>query len=151
MAIQKTGATIASEKFSARLSIAARATPAASSACGVAADDVRDCGAAGGDAAVFERGRHVRDVPVQASLRDQRAGDEAGDENPERQAQQRALARPRQCAPTMPSRISTATMPAARAALAVLAVSRLSHRSSASIRRPIQVTGWPIARCKRSG
>ena len=70
MAIQKTGATIASEKFSARLSIAARATPAASSVVGVAADDVRHRVAAGGDAVRFERGGDVGDMAVQAALRD---------------------------------------------------------------------------------
>ena len=53
-------------------------------------------------------------------------------------------------APTTTIRISTATMPAARRARAPI-VSRLSNRSSAPIKRPIQVTGWPIARATRSG
>ena len=77
MAIHSTGATIASEKFSARLSIAARATPASSSAA-VSRPTICDTArAAGGDAVGLKRGGDIRDVPVQAALRDQGAGEQA--------------------------------------------------------------------------
>ena len=39
--------------------------------CGIAADDVRYCGAAGGEVVGFERDGDIGDVPVQAALRDQ--------------------------------------------------------------------------------
>ena len=52
--------------------------------------------------------------------------------------------------PTAAMRIRTATVPAIRRA-AGGAVSRLRPRSSAPIKAPIQVTGWPIARTKGSG
>ena len=76
MTSHSTGATIASEKFSARLSIAARATPASSSAGGIAADDMRYRGAAGGEAAVFRARRRHRRRAGAGSLRDQGAGQE---------------------------------------------------------------------------
>ncbi len=43
---------------------------------GIAADDVRYCGAAGGEVAGLKRGGDIGDVPVQAALRDQGAGDQ---------------------------------------------------------------------------
>ncbi len=91
MASHSTGATTASEKFSARLSIAARATPAWSSAA-VSRPTMCDTAARlGGEVAGFERGGDIGDVPVQAALRDQGAGDQRDDENAERQAQQCVL------------------------------------------------------------
>ena len=58
---------------------------------GIAADDVRDCGAAGFDASLLQRNGDIRHVPVQASLRDQRAGEEANGEETEGKAQKLAL------------------------------------------------------------
>ena len=58
---------------------------------GVAADDVRDRRAAGGDAALFERARDIGDMPVQAPLGDKCAGEEPDRKNPEGQTQQRVL------------------------------------------------------------
>ena len=91
MASHSTGATTASEKFSARLSIAARATPAWSSA---AVSRPTMCDTAARPAArspCLERGGDIGDMPVQAALRDQGAGHQRDDENAERQAQQRVL------------------------------------------------------------
>ena len=133
MAIQKTGATTASEKFSARLSIAARATPAASRVCGVAPDDVRDCLAAGGDAVRCQRSRHIGDMAVQAALRDQRAGEKRRGQNTKRQAQQCGLHQERG-APTMASRITTAATPAAR---------RVDARRAVAIERAVQPCDQP--------
>ena len=58
---------------------------------GIAADNVRYCGAAQGEVAGLERGGDIGDVPVQAALREQSAGDQRDDENAERQAQQCVL------------------------------------------------------------
>ena len=51
----------------------------------IAADDLGDRGAAGDDAALFQRGGDIGDVPVQAALRDQRAGDDGDGDQSERQ------------------------------------------------------------------
>ena len=91
MASQKIGATTASEKFSARLSMAARATPACIERLGIAADDVRHRSAAGFGASLLQRNGDIRHVPVQASLRDQCAGEEANGEETEWKVQKLAL------------------------------------------------------------
>ena len=65
-----------SEKFSARLSIAARATPASSSGRRVAADDHRDGFAAGIQPAGLQRVGDRADVIMQAALREQAGGGE---------------------------------------------------------------------------
>ena len=91
MASHNTGATTASEKFSARLSIAARATPAASSAA-VSRPTMCDTAARPASRSVgFERGCDIGDMPVQAALRDQRACRERNDENAEWQTEEFAL------------------------------------------------------------
>ena len=98
MTIQMTGATTASEKFSARLSIAARATPAASSSA-VSRPTMRDTAiAAGGNAVLVERGCDIRHVPVETALCDEAAGDETRGNNPERQPQQLMLDHQSDCA-----------------------------------------------------
>ena len=91
MASQSTGATTPSEKFSARLSMAARATPASSSVCGIAADDMRHRGAAGGEAVVLQaRWRHRPRAGAGCVVRS-RCRREARTAMPERQAKQRVL------------------------------------------------------------
>ena len=65
---------------------------------GIAADDLRDCGAAADDAALFQRVGDIGDVPVQAALRDQGAGDDGDGDQSERQAQQLALDNEGDCA-----------------------------------------------------
>ena len=55
----------------------------------IAADDVRNCDASGFNAVHFERGRDIGDVPVQAALRNQGAGEDRGSEEPEGNAKQR--------------------------------------------------------------
>ena len=55
-------------------------------AVGVAADDVCDCRAAGGNAVFFQRRCDIGDMPMQASLRDQRAGEDANSENSKRRS-----------------------------------------------------------------
>ena len=151
MAIQKTGATIAVGEI-LRQAFDRRARDAGLvELVGVAADDLRHRLAAGVEAVRFERGRDVGDMAVQASLRDRacwqraprprcRTADAASRLDEERkhaddgeQDQQRA---------------SNARGPPR---LRIVAVSRLSARSSHAIRRPIQVTGWPIARSKLAG
>ena len=91
MAIQKAGATIAVGEI-LRQAFDRRARDAGLvELFGIAADDMRDRLAAGGDAVRFERGRDVGDMAVQASLRDERAGDERRGQNAERQTQQCGL------------------------------------------------------------
>ena len=90
MTIQTTGATTPSEKFSARLSIAARATPASIERRGVAADNVRHRGAPGVEAVTVERLRDRGDVAVEAALREQSAGDDRGRQDSERNDTQAA-------------------------------------------------------------
>ena len=58
---------------------------------GVAADNLGDRGAAGNDAALFQRGGDVGDVLVQAALRDQGAGDDGCGDQSKWQAKQFAL------------------------------------------------------------
>ena len=74
MASHRTGATMPSEKFSARLSMAAREMPAASSAA-VSRPTMCDTATrAAVDVSLAERDGDVRHVPMQAALRDQCAG-----------------------------------------------------------------------------
>ena len=71
--------------------MAARATPAASS---VAVSRPTICATAARPAAtpsLLERGGDIRDMPVQAALREQGAGEKTGGKNPERQTQQLVL------------------------------------------------------------
>ena len=91
MSIHSTGATTPSEKFSARLSMAARATPASSSAS-VSRPTMCDTASAPAlGARLLERIGNTRHVFVQASLRYQRAGQEPHADQPERQQQKPAL------------------------------------------------------------
>ena len=79
MAIQNAGATTPSEKFSARLSIAARATPASSRRAGLRPTILRHRAAAGIEAAGFQRVGDGADMVVQAALRGQGGGGEDQD------------------------------------------------------------------------
>ena len=58
---------------------------------GIAADNLGDRGAAGDDAALLQRGGDIGDVLVQATLRDQGAGDDGDNDQSERQAKKFAL------------------------------------------------------------
>ena len=91
-----TGATTASEKFSARLSMAARATPQRR-AFRIAADDMGNRGSASGKAALLERVGNIADMPVQAALRDQARGEQSHQQKSETQAQQLMLHDDRNC------------------------------------------------------
>ena len=77
---QKAGATTPSEKFSARLSIAARTTPASSSDLGIAADDMGDRGATLGESALLQFLGDGGDVRPQAPLGHQAACDQREDQ-----------------------------------------------------------------------
>ena len=58
---------------------------------GIAADDLRHRDAAGGKAVAFERVGDIGDVPVQAALRDQGAGDDGDGDQSERKPEQFAF------------------------------------------------------------
>ena len=147
---KKVGATTPSEKFSARLSIAARATPASSSSGRIAPDDLRHRHAARVDAALLQRIGHAGDMhragcaARAACWRGGRRGPgrTAGAAGPARRRRRRR--RQRRAA------TSNAAAPALRRASAS-SPSRFSRRSSQAISRPIQVTGWPIDCTSRSG
>ncbi len=135
---------------------------------GIAADDVRYCGAAGGDAVRLERGGDVGDVPVQAALRDQGAGEERRGEDAERQAKQLMLRSTNAIDPTMTRRINDRDD--ARGAPPIwFAVSRLSasveradqaadpgHRMADRAQQALRITdrrarsAWPKVRARRT-
>ena len=101
--------------------------------------------------AVCEGGGDALHMLMQAALRQQCAVRAA----PPRPIRNGSHDRPRSTmnamkVPTAAMRIRTVIVPAIRRAAAV-AVSRLSRRSSAAIKAPIQVTGWPITAMSRSG
>ena len=133
MAIQNTGATTASEKFSARLLIAAWATPAASSAP-TSRPTIGDCRAAGDDAALFQRGSDIGDVLVQAGCAIKVLATTATPINPNgKRSSSRSTTNA--IAPTMPRSRGSRRCQRLVASTAS-AVLRLSERSSAAIRRP---------------
>ena len=151
MASQNTGATTPSEKFSARLSIAARATPACIERVGIAADDWATAARPPARPSLFQRVGDIGDMPVQAALRDQGAGDDGDGEQSERQAEQFVFDNERDRADNAKEEQDRDDADGVSPRRSVAAVSRLSKRSSAAIRRPIQVTGWPIARNSACG
>ena len=116
----------------------------------IAADDFGDCRAAGDDAALFQRGGDIGDVLVQAALRDQGAGDDGDADQSERQAKQLAFDNEGNCADNAEEQTGSRRCQRLVASTR-RPCSRLSKRSSAAIRRPIQVTGWPIARNSACG
>ena len=118
MAIQRTGATTPSEKFSARLSIAARATPAASSGA-VSRPTICDTAlrAAPGCLGFASAGGDVGHVPIQAALREQWAGGEGRGHDADGPVRNSSRSTMKATAPTTAMRITTAATPAARRAL----------------------------------
>ena len=91
MASHSTGATTASEKFSARLLDRRAGDPGGIERCSIAADDMRYCAARCADILGFERSGDGRHMPMQAALREQRACGKSNDENTEWQPEQFAL------------------------------------------------------------
>ena len=145
---QKTGATMPSEKFSARLSIAARAIPARSSR---AVSRPTMC-----DTALRPASRSCRSS-AEATLATYRcrlrcamsalASTATGTMPNGRRSNCHCTANV--TAPTTPSAIATAKIPTSRRRAGV--ISRLNKRSRPPIKAPIQVTGWPMTRTSRSG
>ena len=82
MASQNVGATTPSEKFSARLSMAARATPGLVEHVRIPPHDLRHRPAGGVESLLFKRLGHPFDMLMEASLGDQRARQIATTTNP---------------------------------------------------------------------
>ena len=140
-----------SEKFSARLSIAARLTPALVERFRVAADDQRHRLAAGCQSAAVERVGDGLDVLGQAFLRQQRCWPEVRSRRSPMETRQssgldhKSDRRRHQNDDQQRGDAADATLTVADA------VARLSVPSRQDISLPIQVTGWPMARNSRSG
>ena len=117
----------------------------AGDACGiergrVTSDDPRHRDAAGRNAVALERYRNLGHVPVQTSLRDQRAGQRARGQHPERDSQQRVCSTTRATAPTTIRRARIAAIPAAR---------RCAAPSPVPIERMIEPRDYPAHPCHR--
>ena len=141
-ASQNSGATTPSEKFSARLSIAARATPASSSAAGSRPTIFATARRPPVEPLGVERVGDGLDVLVEAALREQRRSQRREGEQAQPRAAQHVLQRPAPAAPRRPAGSAASRRPARRRRIGPPTLSRVSKRRQISA--PIQVTGWPM-------
>ncbi len=138
-----------SEKFSARLSIAARATPASSSASG-SRPTMCDTAMRPASRLCSSPAATARHMGVEAALGEQRAGGERGDDIAERHRIEPGLDEQHRRADA--EQQDDQRDGAVEAAGVGAGPCRGScDRSSSVISRPIQVTGWPIKRYSQAG